>query len=49
VPVQFKTQVQLMFEFMQLLVKPMVNSMMPDPRMTVTDLTISFIRQFKLP
>jgi len=32
------------FEFLQLLVKPMVNSMLPDPRMTVTDLTVGFVR-----
>lgn len=39
---------QLIFEFMELLVKPMVNSLVPDPRLTVTDEVISFIKEYHL-
>ena len=33
---------------MELLVKPMVNSLVPDPRLTVTDEVIHFIKEFHL-
>jgi len=33
---------------MELLVKPMVNSLVPDPRITVTDEVIRFIKEYHL-
>jgi len=42
------SQVQLVFEFMELLVKPMVNSLVPDPRLSVTDEVLKFVKEYKL-
>lgn len=33
---------------MELLVKPMVNSLVPDPRLTVTDEVVRFMKDFHL-
>ncbi len=46
VPEKMRPQVQLIFEFMELLVKPMVNSLVPDPRLTVTEEVVRFIKEF---
>lgn len=42
-------QAQFIFEFMELLVKPMVNTFVPDPRLSVTEEIIKFIKESNLP
>jgi hypothetical protein len=46
---QLRPQAQYIFEFMELLVKPMVNTFVADPRLSVTDEVIKFVKQTNLP
>ncbi len=48
-PPSMRMQAQFIFEFMELLVKPMVNTFVPDPRLTVTEEIIKFVKESNLP
>ena len=44
-----RPQAQYLFEFMELLVKPMVNTYVADPRLSVTEEAIQFVKESGLP
>jgi hypothetical protein len=45
----FRNQTQLVFEFLTLACKPMVNALLPDPRKGITSIFLEFIKELHLP